>query len=310
MQSDIPALPVSTQTAERLAALRSGWPMFALAVLLSLAAIVLVIGGAMQAEEGEASAGPFLLSVVLAVAAVYISAGFLVLEPNSASVLVLLGRYHGTVREPGWWWVNPLTVAQRRKVSLRANTFTSDTTKVNDANGNPINIGAVVVWQVIDPARAVFDVEDYTGYVVMQSETAIRHLARSYPYDSHEVVTAGLTLIGDSDELETTLRVELLARLAAAGVRVIEARLTTLAYAPEIAEAMLRRQQAGAVVAARTRIVEGAVGMVRMALEQIQENGIVDMDEERKATMVSNLLTVLCSEHGTSPVVNVGTLNR
>jgi hypothetical protein len=310
MQPAIPVLPESTQTAERLAVRRSGWPMFVVALCLAVAAVLVFIGVAIRADAGTGAPGPFLLALALLLAVGYISAGFLVLEPHSASVLVLLGRYHGTMREPGWWWVNPLTVGQRRKVSLRANTFTSDTTKVNDANGNPINIGAVVVWQVVDPARAVFDVEDYTDYVVMQSETAIRHLARSYPYDSHDVAAAGLTLTGDSEQVESTLRVELLARLAAAGVRVVEARLTTLAYAPEIAEAMLRRQQAGAIVAARTKIVEGAVGMVKMALEQIQANGIVELDEERKATMVSNLLTVLASEHGTSPVVNVGTLNR
>lgn len=310
MQPAIPVLPESVQTAEHLATRRSGWPMFVLALGLFVAGIIVFIGAAVRAEAGTGGLGPFLLAVALLLAVGYIACGFLVLEPNSASVLVLLGRYHGTVREPGWWWVNPLTVGQRRQVSLRANTFTSDTTKVNDANGTPINIGAVVVWQVVDPARAVFDVEDYTGYVVMQSETAIRHLARSYPYDSHDAVAPGLTLTGDSDEVEATLREELLARLEAGGVRVIEARLTTLAYAPEIAEAMLRRQQAGAIIAARTRIVEGAVGMVKMALDQIHDNGIVELDDDRKATMVSNLLTVLTSEHGTSPVVNVGTLNR
>jgi hypothetical protein len=310
MQPVIPTLPESTQTAERLAVPRSGWPMFVLAVGLALGCVAVFIYGIVQADAGNASPGPFLLALAMLLSVGYLVCGFLVLEPNSASVLVLLGRYHGTLREPGWWWVNPLTVGQRHKVSLRANTFTSDTSKVNDANGNPINIGAVVVWQVVDPARAVFDVQDYHDYVVMQSETAIRHLARSYPYDSHEVVASGLTLTGDSEEVEATLRVELLARLAASGVRVVEARLTTLAYAPEIAEAMLRRQQAGAIVAARTRIVEGAVGMVKMALDQIHDNGIVELDDDRKATMVSNLLTVLTSEHGTSPVVNVGTLNR
>lgn len=310
MQAGTDAHPASVPIAEHLAGRRPGWPMFVLAVGLGLAGVAMLIGGAIRAEAGTPEATPFLLAVGFELAVAYIACGFLVLEPNSASVLVLLGRYHGTVREPGWWWVNPLTVGQRRKVSLRANTFTSDTTKVNDANGNPINIGAVVVWQVFDAARAVFDVQDYGDYVVMQSETAIRHLARSYPYDSHDAVSSGLTLTGDADEVESTLRDELLARLDAAGVRVVEARLTTLAYAPEIAEAMLRRQQAGAIVAARTKIVEGAVGMVKMALDQIHDNGIVELDDDRKATMVSNLLTVLTSEHGTSPVVNVGTLNR
>ena len=248
-------------------------------------------------------------SVVFVLATIGLG-GFVVLEPNQASVLILLGSYQGTLKRSGWWWVNPLTVAERRKLSLRARNFNSHTSKVNDANGNPINIAAVVVWQVVDTARAIFDVEDYHDFVVVQSETAVRHLARSFPYDDYGEDQSALTLTGDAEEVAATLTRELQARLDAAGVHVIEARLTDLAYAPEIAEAMLRRQQASAIVAARARIVEGAVGMVRMALEQIETGGIVDLDDERKATMVTNLLAVLTSDHPTSPVVNVGTLSR
>ncbi|MGE3961094.1 MAG: SPFH domain-containing protein [Dehalococcoidia bacterium] len=239
--------------------------------------------------------------------------GFLVIQPNQAVVLIVLGSYQGTLTQAGFWWANPLSAIERRTLSLRARNFNSHTSKVNDANGNPINIAAVVVWQVVDSARATFDVDDYEDFVVVQSETAVRHLARSYPYDSYGEGPGDeneLTLIGDAEEIAATLQQELQDRLDTAGVRVIEARLTDLAYAPEIAEAMLRRQQAGAIVAARRRIVDGAVGMVRMALEEIEAGHIVELDDERKATMVSNLLTVLTSDHPTSPVVNVGTLSR
>ena len=247
---------------------------------------------------------------VVGILGLLLSAGFLVLQPNQAVVLIMFGAYQGTLREPGWWWVNPFTGAERRKLSLRARNFSSQTSKVNDANGNPINIAAVVVWRVVDTARAVFDVDDYEHFVTVQSETAVRHLARSYPYDDHGDDQAALTLTGDEDLIAATLSDELQRRLDAAGVYVIEARLTDLAYSPEIAEAMLRRQQASAIVAARFQIVAGAVGMVRLALEAIEEGHIVELDEERKATMVSNLLTVLTSDHPTSPIVNVGTLNR
>lgn len=236
--------------------------------------------------------------------------GFVVLQPNQASVLIVLGSYRGTLKQSGWWWVNPLTAVERRKLSLRARNFNSQTSKVNDANGNPINIAAVVVWQVVDTARAVFDVDDYEDFVVVQSETAVRHLARSFPYDDYGEDQSALTLTGDAEDIARTLTVELQARLDTAGVHVIEARLTDLAYSPEIAEAMLRRQQASAIVAARQRIVDGAVGMVQMALAQIEEGHIVDLDDERRATMVTNLLTVLTSDQPTSPIVNVGTLSR
>jgi regulator of protease activity HflC (stomatin/prohibitin superfamily) len=273
-------------------------------VLAAIAAALIVVGGVARQ--------PVVLGVGVAVAVVasLLPAGFVVLQPNQASVLIMFGSYRGTLREAGWWWANPLTVAERRKLSLRARNFNSQTSKVNDANGNPINIAAVVVWQVVDTARATFDVEDFEDYVVVQSETAVRHLARSYPYDVHGDTDSALTLTGDAEEIAGTLTTELQARLDAAGVHVIETRLTDLAYAPEIAEAMLRRQQASAIVAARQRIVEGAVGMVELALQQLEQNRVVALDEERKATMVSNLLTVLTSEQATTPVVNVGTLNR
>jgi regulator of protease activity HflC (stomatin/prohibitin superfamily) len=225
-------------------------------------------------------------------------------------VLIALGSYQGTLRRSGWLWTNPLSAVERRRLSLRARNFNSTTSKVNDANGNPINIAAVVVWQVVDTARASFDVDDYEDFVVVQSETAVRHLARSYPYDDYGDDANALSLTGDAEEIAQTLTQELQDRLDAAGVHVIEARLTDLSYAPEIAEAMLRRQQASAVVAARTRIVEGAVGMVRLALDQLESSGIVTLDEERKAAMVSNLLTVLTSEQPTTPIISVGTPGR
>lgn len=284
--------------------------------LPGIAGLVLVIalatGGVALGAVGVANDLPAagIAGAVLLTIAVLALPGFVVLQPNQASVLIVFGSYQGTLKRSGWWWVNPLTAAERRKLSLRARNFNSHTSKVNDANGNPINIAAVVVWQVVDTARAVFDVDDYQDFVVVQSETAVRHLARSFPYDDYGDDQSALTLTGDAEEVAATLSRELQARLDPAGVHVIEARLTDLAYAPEIAEAMLRRQQANAIVAARTRIVDGAVGMVRMALEQIETGGIVDLDEERKATMVTNLLTVLTSEHPTSPVVNVGTLSR
>lgn len=289
---------------------RSGWAIsgvVGLALMLGLSLLgtaILVVG---IARESVAAAA---IGALVATLGALLGPGFLVLQPNQAVVLIVFGSYQGTLREPGWWWTNPLTVAERKKLSLRARNFSSHTSKVNDASGNPINIAAVVVWQVVDSARAVFDVEDYEHFVTVQSETAVRHLARSYPYDDHGDDRSALTLTGDEDLIASTLTDELQTRLDAAGVHVIEARLTDLAYAPEIAEAMLRRQQASAIVAARFQIVAGAVGMVRLALEAIEEGHIVELDEERKATMVSNLLTVLTSDHPTSPIVNVGTLNR
>ena len=249
----------------------------------------------------------FVLPAVLFSIALFFSlGGFFVLQPNQAMVLILFGKYTGTVKDDGWWWVNPFTAASRRRISQRVHNFTTETSKVNDAVGNPIEIAAVVVWRVIDTARAQFRVEDYEDYVAIQSETAIRHLGTEYPYDNHG--GAGYSLRSDPEVVAATLHGELQNRLDDAGVEVIETRLTHLAYAPEIAEAMLRRQQAAAVVAARRTIVEGAVGMVEDALEMLAEHDVVELDEERKASMVSNLLVVLTSENNTQPVVNAGSL--
>ena len=246
--------------------------------------------------------------VIGAVASLFIEAfmlkGFFQVAPNEGQVLQLFGKYAGTAREAGLRWTNPFYSKQR--VSLRVRNFESSKLKVNDSDGNPIEIAAVVVWQVVDTAEAVFCVDDYENYVHIQSESALRQMAQSYPYDSHDDGKPSLRSHGD--EINTHLRDEIQTRLGKAGVQVTEARISHLAYAQEIAQAMLQRQQAGAIIAARTRIVEGAVSMVEMALDQLSQRGVVQLDEERKAAMVSNLLVVLCGERGTQPVVNTGTL--
>jgi regulator of protease activity HflC (stomatin/prohibitin superfamily) len=216
----------------------------------------------------------------------------------------LFGVYKGSLKEQGFWWVNPLTL--RRKVSLRVRNFESSKLKVNDQDGNPIEIAAVIVWRVVETAEAVFHVDDYEHFVHVQSEAAVRNLATTYPYDTH--LEGQLSLRGSVLDIAHRLREEIQERLARAGVEVIEARISHLAYAPEIANAMLRRQQASAIIAARQKIVEGAVGMVEMALEQLSSKQVVQLDEERKAAMVSNLLVVLCSDRDAQPVVNTGTL--
>ena len=225
------------------------------------------------------------------------------MAPGEARVVQFLGRYVGTVRLDGLRWVNPFTV--RRRISTRIRNHETAVTKVNDADGSPIEIAAVVVWRVTDTARAMFEVDDYNEFVTIQAETAVRHIATSYPYDSHG---EELSLRENTTEITDKLSAEIAARVESAGVEVIESRITHLAYAQEIAGAMLRRQQAGAVVAARQRIVEGAVGMVQLALDKLAEEQVVDLDEERKATMVSNLLVVLCADRDTQPVVNTGSL--
>lgn len=249
-------------------------------------------------------AGQFLLSVVLGALLFFAVIGFFIVQPNQAKVLTLFGRYVGTERRNGMYWTNPLTV--RKNVSLRIRNFNSERLKVNDLSGNPIEIAAVIVWRVVDTARATFDVEDYAEFVAIQSETALRHLASQYPYDNYE--ESGMSLRGNADEVAEALGRELAARLRHAGVEVLEARLSHLAYSPEIAGAMLQRQQASAIIAARQQIVQGAVGMVQMALRELADQNIVELDEERKAQMVSNLLVVLTSERGTQPIVNAGSL--
>jgi regulator of protease activity HflC (stomatin/prohibitin superfamily) len=230
--------------------------------------------------------------------------GLTVVNPNEARVLTLFGVYKGSIKHAGFWWVNPLT--SRRRLSLRVRNFESGKLKVNDHDGNPIEIAAVVVWRIVETFEAAFNVDDYENFVHVQSEAAVRILATTYSYDAHE--EGQLSLRSSVAEISERLRHEIQERLAKAGIEVIEARISHLAYAPEIAGAMLRRQQATAVIAARQRIVEGAVGMVEMALSEISRKGVVELDEERKATMVSNLLVVLCSERGVEPVVNTGTL--
>jgi regulator of protease activity HflC (stomatin/prohibitin superfamily) len=244
------------------------------------------------------------LILVLFIAVLVMFVGLTPVNPNQARVLILFGRYAGTVRAQGLHWVNPFT--WRRRVSLRVRNFETAKLKVNDSDGNPIEIAAIVVWKVIDTAEALFEVDDYENFVHVQAESALRKLAMSHPYDAHR--EEDLALRGNPAEIAEQLRTEIADRLQAAGVEVIEARISHLAYAPEIANAMLRRQQANAVIAARTRIVEGAVGMVEMALEQLSAKQVVELDEERKAQMVSNLLVVLCSEHEAQPVLNAGTL--
>ncbi len=231
-------------------------------------------------------------------------AGFFMVHPNEARVLQLFGAYTGTAHEPGLRWANPFYTKQR--VSTRVRNFESGKLKVNDLRGSPIEIAAVVVWKVVDTAEAVFEVDNYEEFVTIQSESALRNLSTIYPYEPHE--NDGLSLRGDPAEISLALRNEIQDRLDKAGVNVIEARISHLAYAPEIANAMLRRQQASAIIAARTQIVAGAVGMVRMALDELKQAEVVDLDEERKAAMVGNLLTVLCSEEAAQPVLNTGSL--
>ncbi|GIV01251.1 MAG: membrane protein [Fimbriimonadales bacterium] len=231
------------------------------------------------------------------------AAGFFIVEPNGSKVLLLFGKYIGTERDPGFHWANPFF--SKRPVSLRVRTLNTETLKVNDHDGNPVEIAAVVVWQVVDTFEATFEVDDYVNFVTTQSETAVRATASSYPYDAED---DSVSLRRNTDEVSEELQKHLQDRLDRAGVRVLEARLSHLAYSPEIAGAMLRRQQAAAIIAARQRIVDGAVGMVEMALEHLEKSRSVQLDEERKAAMVSNLMVVLCSESATQPVINTGTL--
>ncbi len=245
---------------------------------------------------------------LLFTAYIFMLPGFFTIQPNQAMVLILFGKYVGTVKEAGWHWSNPFY--SKKKISLRSRNVNGEKIKVNDEMGNPIEIAAVTVWRVENTAEACFDVDNYVDYVNVQSESALRHLAGMYPYDVEEDNTQTLSLRGSSDEVSDALKNELQQRLGKAGVVVEEARISHLAYAPEIAAAMLQRQQAAAIIAARQKIVEGAVGMVQMALNKLSEDGIVVLDEERKAAMVSNLLVVLCGEKNTQPIINTGTLHH
>jgi SPFH domain/Band 7 family protein len=274
-----------------------------LAVLLLLAATAALAAGFLRAmATGAAERMPlFVLATPLLV---LLWKGLFIVQPNQGKALQLFGRYAGTVRNQGLWWANPFYT--KRAISLRVRNFETAKLKVNDHNSNPIEIGAVVVWQVTDTAEALFEVDNYEDYVKVQSESALRGLANQYPYDSHVADTMSLST--NTQQVAEKLQGEIQERLAKAGVKVIESRISHLAYAPEIAGVMLRRQQASAVISAKQMIVDGAVGMVESALAQLSQKQIVQLDEERKAAMVSNLLVVLCSEQGTQPVVNAGSL--
>jgi len=272
--------------------------LFLLLVLIGLNALLIYWMVVNKAPEGLWGEIPLFLYTVLH------AIGFFVVQPNEGRVLVLFGKYVGSVRESGFWWANPFLV--KKHVSMRIRNFNSEKIKVNDNHGNPIEIAAVIVWKVVDTARALFDVEDFEQFVAIQSETAIRGLATQYPYDSQDEERSSLR--GNTQEISEQLQKEVQTRLDAAGVSIIESRISHLAYAQEIAQAMLRRQQAQAIIAARRKIVEGAVGMVEDALKMLSEHNIVELDEDKKATMVNNLMVALVSESDAQPVINTGTL--
>ncbi len=277
----------------------SGIPFLIGLILAVFAAVFLFITGI-----NSDSVPRILLAVLTFLTSIFLMTGLYKVEPNQSAVLSLFGKYIGTVRTPGLRFNNPFY--SKKKVSLRVRNFESGKLKVNELDGSPIEIAAIVVWEVSDSAEAVFNVDDYESFVQIQSEAAIRAMATSYPYDQHE--DGQISLRSHPAEISDRLRAEIQDRLAQAGINVIEARISHLAYSPEIAQAMLQRQQAGAIIAARQKIVEGAVGMVEHALEELSQKGVVELDEERRATMVSNLLVVLCSDRATQPVVNTGSL--
>jgi hypothetical protein len=274
-----------------------------LMLFILLTILVVAVAGLVRAIRIEDVAGAIAFSLVLALDVVAF-AGLFTVAPNEGRALQLFGAYRGTAKEEGLRWANPFFT--KKRISLRVRNFESAHLKVNDTDGNPIEIAAIVVWRVVDTAEAIFEVDDYENYVKVQTESAVRNLATHYPYDAH--IEGHLSLRGSTDEVAKQLKSEIQDRLSKAGVEVSEARISHLAYAQEIAAAMLRRQQAGAIIAARQKIVEGAVGMVEMALELLEQSNKVHLDEERKAAMVSNLLVVLCASHDAQPVVNTGTL--
>ena len=284
---------------EKLRSVSSGWGVLGILLAIDLTALYSIYRGVEANNQAWT-----LTSITVAVLAALMYPGLFIINPNEGKVLQLFGAYKGTVRQEGLRWANPLYT--KKRVSLRIRNFESAKLKVNDNEGNPIEIAAVVVWRVVDTAEAVFEVHDYENYVHVQTESAVRNLATNYTYDTHD--EEHVSLRGHTGAVAEHLKREIQERLSTAGVEVIEARITHLAYAPEIAAAMLQRQQAGAIIAARSRIVEGAVGMVQMALDMLSQRAIVHLDDERKAAMVSNLLVVLCGERGTQPVVNAGTI--
>ena len=278
----------------------SGWLMFPVLLAGLVASIWWLI---VQAQTDDNPPGVVLAIVLVALICV-LFAGFFVVQPNDARVLTLFGKYSGSVKTDGFHWANPLL--SKRRLSLRVRNFESSKIKVNDHEGNPIEIAAVVVWRVVETAEASFEVDNYEHYVKVQTESAVRNLATQYPYDAY--IEGHKSLRANTAEIAEQLKVEIQERLSKAGVEAMEARINHLAYAPEIAAAMLQRQQAGAIIAARQRIVEGAVGMVEMALDLLSQRGVVELDNERKAAMVSNLLVVLCGDRNTQPVINTGTI--
>jgi regulator of protease activity HflC (stomatin/prohibitin superfamily) len=295
--------PASQPMRERAAWYIAG-PLLLLADLVLLIVTIIVFWQSTQ-HAGATKAVLAIVGVLLAIAVFLVLRGITIVTPGRAHVVQLFGNYKGTIRAPGMQWVNPFS--NRIPVSTRIRNLETALAKVNDADGNPIEIAAVVVWQVQDTAQATYSVDDYVKFVAIQAETAVRHIASSYPYDARGAENV-LSLRDNADEITAELSAELANRVQAAGVQVVETRLTRLSYAAEIAGAMLRQQQAAAVVGARAKIVEGAVGMVRMALQRLDEENVVELDEERKAAMVSNLLVVLCSEQATQQVVNTGSL--
>src|SRR5258705_8240331 len=284
---------------ESAAKTQSGFFMLALIPLLLVLDIWWLI-----ASAAAGSPWPVVIASFAAVVIAILLGGFFIVEPNQSAVLMLVGNYKGSERRPGLWWANPFM--SKKKVTTRVRNFESSKLKVNDHDGNPIDIAAVVVWRVVDSAEAIFQVDNYDNFLHVQSEAAVRNLAVSHPYDAHN--DGQMSLRGNILEVADQLKKEIQARLEKAGIEILESRISHLAYAPEIANAMLRRQQASAVIAARSMIVEGAVSMVQMALDELAKRSVVTLDEERKAAMVSNLLVVLCSEHDTQPIVNAGTL--
>jgi regulator of protease activity HflC (stomatin/prohibitin superfamily) len=290
-------------TTERNAVKVNGYVFFILGLGIAALSAYMIFSGASSDTGWQVGVG-----VALIIVASLILGGLFVVQPNEARVLTLFGKYAGSLRDDGLWWVNPFTA--KKRISLRVRNFQSEKMKVNDANGNPIEIAAVVVWRVVNSARALFDVENYETFVGIQAETAIRNIATRYPYESHDTASseAPHSLRSHPDEVGEALKTELHHRLEVAGLEIMETRLSHLAYAPEIAQAMLRRQQAEAVISARAKIVDGAVGMVEIALKRLEAEGVVHLDEERKAAMVNNLMVALVSESNAQPVINAGTL--
>ncbi|MCZ7458292.1 SPFH domain-containing protein [Streptomyces sp. WMMC940] len=299
---DVPEMPAPK--VREFAAHSIGGGLALLLALAGLAAGIALIVTGPTATAATAKVALVVLGIVVVAASAFSMCGLNMIAPGEARVVQLFGRYRGTIRTDGLRWVNPLTT--RAKISTRIRNHETAVLKVNDAYGNPIELAAVVVWKVEDTAQAMFEVDDFREFVSTQTEAAVRHIAIEYPYDAHD--EDGLSLRGNAEEITEKLALELRARVEAAGVHIVESRFTHLAYAPEIASAMLQRQQAGAVVAARRQIVDGAVGMVEAALSRITEEGLVELDDERKAAMVSNLMVVLCGDRAAQPVLNTGTL--